>query len=129
MRKRIARAQVVALKNYAELMRRIIALLLATAVSSLALFPEDEPKPDFEIKILKVGVERGIFHLRGIAKNISGHTCTMGEISYNVFDAEGNAIGTLVAAKPNFQAGGTWRFDAVSGSNEGRYELIAANCY
>jgi len=53
----------------------------------------------------------------------------MAEISYNVFDAEGNAIGTLVAAKPIFLAGSTWKFDAVSGSNEGRYELMAANCY
>jgi hypothetical protein len=71
----------------------------------------------------------GIFHPRGIAKNISGRNCMMAEISYNVFDAEGNAIGTLVAAKPIFLAGSTWKFDAVSGSNEGRYELMAANCY
>jgi len=28
----------------------------------------------------------------------------MAEISYNVFDAEGNAIGTLIDAKPNFAA-------------------------
>jgi hypothetical protein len=110
-------------------MRSIIALLLAAAVSLPAVFPEEEYKPDFEIKIFKIGMERGIFHLRGIAKNISGRNCTMAEISYNVFDAEGNAIGTLVAAKPNFLAGSTWKFDAVSGSNEGRSELTAANCY
>lgn len=106
-------------------------LLLVVCLTSLNLFAEEhqEPQPDFEIKILKVGMEGGIFHLRGIAKNVSGRTCAMAEISYNVFDDEGNAIGTLTDAKPNFQAGSTWKFDAVSGSDEGRYELIAANCY
>jgi hypothetical protein len=80
-------------------------------------------------KFLKLAWNEESFICAVLQKTFQADTCTMGEISYNVFDAEGNAIGTLVAAKPNFLAGSTWKFDAVSGSNEGRYELTAANCY
>ena len=66
------------------------------------------------------------YAITGILTNNSGRDANSVMITYNLFDADNNQIGTAMATASNLKAGGTWKFKASSlkSTNEvARYEL------
>lgn len=105
-------------------MRPLILIWFA----SISMLRAEEEKV-FEITNLRASVEKGIFHLRGSAKNITGRRCSVAQLSYNVYNENNDNIGTLTDAKQNLAKDGIWHFDLVTGSEPGRYEFQTADCY
>lgn len=52
-------------------------------------------------------------YLSGTLKNNSGKECSYIQISFNLYDAEGNQIGTAMDNLNNLADGGTWKFKAM----------------
>lgn len=68
----------------------------------------------------------GFPHVRGIVKNTSSKTYSYLQITFNLFDAAGNQVGTASAVIRNLKAGGTWKFDAIgSGDNISKFEFAS----
>lgn len=66
------------------------------------------------------------YAITGILTNNSGRDANSVMVTYNLFDADNNQIGTAMATASNLKAGGTWKFKASSlkSTNEvARYEL------
>ena len=66
------------------------------------------------------------YAITGILTNNSGRDANSIMVTYNLFDADNNQIGTAMATASNLKAGGTWKFKASSlkSTNEvTRYEL------
>lgn len=66
------------------------------------------------------------YAITGILTNNSGRDANSIMVTYNLFDADNNQIGTAMATASNLKAGGTWKFKASSlkSTNEvARYEL------
>lgn len=52
-------------------------------------------------------------YLKGVIKNNSGKDCTYVQVTFNLYDAEGNQIGTALDNINNLEADGTWKFKAM----------------
>lgn len=52
-------------------------------------------------------------YLKGIIKNNSGKDCSYVQVTFNLYDAEGNQIGTALDNINNLEADGTWKFKAM----------------
>lgn len=66
------------------------------------------------------------YAVTGILTNNSGRDAGYIQVTYNLFDADNNQIGTAMANTNNLKAGGTWKFKASSLKNPSevaRYEL------
>lgn len=74
-----------------------------------------ESKEKFEL-VGEVETETDSFttYLRGIIKNNSGKDCTYVQVIFNLYDADGNQIGTAMDNINNLEADGTWKFSAIS---------------
>jgi len=55
--------------------------------------------------------------IEGVVRNISGKTFSYVQITYTIFDAQGNQIGTAIDTINNLGAGNTWRFSATFNLN------------
>lgn len=55
----------------------------------------------------------GFVHIKGTVKNNSGKDRSYLSITYNLYDAEGNQIGTAMDNINNLEKDGTWKFDAT----------------
>ena len=51
--------------------------------------------------------------ITGVLTNNTEDTLSYVQVSYNLFDADGNQIGTALANTNNLAADGTWKFEAV----------------
>ena len=66
------------------------------------------------------------YAITGILTNNSGRDADYVQVTYNLFDADNNQIGTAMANTSNLKAGGTWKFKASSLKNPSevaRFEL------
>ena len=72
--------------------------------------------PDLELVDNAVGEERDNFslYLTGTVRNNRDKDYSYAQITFNLYDAEGNQIGTAVDNINNFKAGGTWKFKAMA---------------
>lgn len=52
-------------------------------------------------------------YIEGTLKNNSGKEASYVQVSFNLFDAEGNQIGTALANTNNLAKDGTWKFKAL----------------
>lgn len=52
-------------------------------------------------------------YLTGTLKNNSGKECSYIQISFNLYDEDGNQIGTALDNLNNLADGGTWKFKAM----------------
>ena len=52
-------------------------------------------------------------YLKGIVKNNSGKDCTYVQVMFNLYDKDGNQIGTALANVNNLEKDGTWKFKAM----------------
>ena len=57
--------------------------------------------------------EYGSQYITGIIKNTSGSDKETIMISFTLYDADGNNIGTALATTSNLKDGGTWKFEAM----------------
>lgn len=57
--------------------------------------------------------EFGLQYITGVIKNTSGSDKEYIQISFTLYDADGNNIGTAFANTANLKDGGTWKFEAM----------------
>lgn len=57
--------------------------------------------------------ENYLTYIKGSFTNTSGKELTYVQLSYNLFDADGNQIGTAFANTSNLADGTTWKFEAM----------------
>lgn len=73
------------------------------------------------------------YYINGIIKNNSSKLCPFVQISFNLYDKDGNQIGVAFACINNFEPGGTWKFTAqgyVPNTYEIKsYKLVSVDVY
>ncbi|MGG7143971.1 FxLYD domain-containing protein [Clostridium nigeriense] len=52
-------------------------------------------------------------YLKGVIKNNSGKDCSYVQVTFNLYDSEGNQIGTALDNINNLESDGTWKFKAM----------------
>lgn len=52
-------------------------------------------------------------YLKGVIKNNSGKACSYVQVTFNLYDSEGNQIGTALDNINNLEVDGTWKFKAM----------------
>lgn len=67
--------------------------------------------------------------ITGILQNVSDQTYDYASISFNLYDAAGNQVGTADASIQNLKAGGTWKFSAVGFAPSARFELSSVTYF
>lgn len=88
--------------------------------------PKKEKKPDFEI-IGDIAHENDGFalYIKGTIKNNKGKNLSYAQVTFNLYDGEGNQIGTALDNISNFEKDGTWKFKAVGLETEAEsYKLV-----
>lgn len=71
-------------------------------------------------------------YLKGIIKNNSGKDCTYVQVTFNLYDKDGNQIGTALDNINNLEKDGTWKFKAMGVDVEGEiasYKLAEITGY
>ena len=58
-------------------------------------------------------------YYKGIIKNNSGKDCSYVQVTFNLYDADGNQIGTALDNINNLEKDGTWKFKAMGMDVEG----------
>lgn len=87
-----------------------------------------EQKEDFTLEGETQGAydEYGMsYSITGSIKNNTDHDASYVQVTFNLYDAQGNQIGTALDNINNLEAGGIWKFEAL-GLEEGiaSYRLI-----
>ena len=63
-------------------------------------------------------------YISGVIKNNSGKDCTYVQITFNLYDEDGNQIGTALDNINNLEKDGTWKFKAMGmGDGAASYKL------
>ena len=71
-------------------------------------------------------------YLKGVIKNNSGKDCTYVQVTFNLYDADGNQIGTALDNINNLEKDGTWKFKAMGMDVDGEiasYKLAEITGY
>ena len=65
-------------------------------------------------------------YIEGTIKNNTDKTYSYVQVTFNIFDANGNQLGTAVDNINNFQANGTWKYKAIGLTTEkvAKYEFV-----
>lgn len=61
----------------------------------------------------------GITYFKGIIKNNTDRDYSYAQITFKLFDKDGNQIGTALDNINSLEAGGTWKFKAMGDNTEG----------
>lgn len=73
------------------------------------------------------------YYICGIIKNNSSKLCPFVQISFNLYDKDGNQIGVAFAFINNFEPGGTWKFTAQGYVQDVKdiksYKLVTVDVY
>lgn len=74
-----------------------------------------EAKKDFELKG-EVTVEKDTFatYFSGVVVNNKNRDLAYAQITFNLYDADGNLVGTALDNVNNLKAGGSWKFKAMA---------------
>lgn len=75
---------------------------------------EPEPQAKYVISDEEAVVDEFSYKITGILTNNSGRDCSYVQVEYNLYDADGNQIGTALANINNLKDGGTWKFEAFA---------------
>ncbi len=59
------------------------------------------------------------FYIRGTLKNNKSRDLSYAQVTFNLYDADGNQIGTAFDNINNWEAGGTWKFKAMGIGEDG----------
>ncbi|RJE47924.1 hypothetical protein A7K50_01390 [Dehalobacter sp. MCB1] len=77
------------------------------------------PVKDFEIVgDLTTQHDQFAFYISGTLKNNTKKLYSYAQITFNLYDSNGNQIGMALANVNNFEAGGTWKFKAMGMGGE-----------
>lgn len=81
---------------------------------------ESVKKEKYEI-IGDVTSEKDAFgvYIKGTLKNNSGRDCSYLQVTFNLYDKDGNQIGTALDNINNLEKDGTWKFKAMGIDSEG----------
>ena len=71
-----------------------------------------EPADKYSIDGEELGGDAYSCKISGVYTNKAGKDLSYVQVSYNLFDADGNQIGTALANTNNLADGGTWKFEA-----------------
>lgn len=76
---------------------------------------KEEKKEKFEI-VGDVTSESDQFatYISGVIKNNSGKDCSYVQVTFNMYDADGNQVGTALDNINNLEKDGTWKFKAMA---------------
>ena len=79
-----------------------------------------EPADKYTIEGEELSGDEYSCKVTGTFTNTSGSELGYVQVSYNLFDADGNQVGTALANTSNLADGGTWKFEAfgTKGTNE-----------
>lgn len=88
--------------------------------------PKKEKKPDFEIVGDITSEDDGFaLYIIGTIKNNKGKTLSYAQVTFNLYDDEGNQIGTAIDNINNFEKDGTWKFKAMGLETDAKsYKLV-----
>ncbi|CEN87283.1 FxLYD domain-containing protein [Paraclostridium sordellii] len=59
-------------------------------------------------------------YITGVIKNNSGRDCTYVQVTFNLYDTDGNQVGTALANINNLEKDGTWKFKAMGMNVDGQ---------
>lgn len=88
--------------------------------------PKKEKKPDFEI-VGDITSENDGFalYIKGTIKNNKGRDLSYAQVTFNLYDEEGNQVGTALDNINNLEKDGTWKFKAIGLETEATsYKLV-----
>ena len=75
---------------------------------------EKAPVDDYEfIGDLTTEGDQFAVYIIGTVKNNKGHDLSYAQITFNLYDADGNQLGTALANINNWEKDGTWKFKAM----------------
>lgn len=58
-------------------------------------------------------------YITGVVRNNSGKDCSYAQITYNLYDKDGNQVGTAMDNINNLEKDGTWKFKALAFAENG----------
>lgn len=83
-----------------------------------------ETKEDFTLEGETTGYYDGFaFYIEGSIKNNTDQDKSYVQVTFILYDAEGNQIGSAMDNINNLKAGGTWKFKAMGMEDAASYEL------
>ena len=83
-----------------------------------------ETKEDFTLEGETTGYYDGFaFYIEGTIKNNTDQDKSYVQVTFILYDAEGNQIGSAMDNINNLKAGGTWKFKAMGMEEAASYEL------
>lgn len=97
----------------------IFIIIIAIFIIGIATSGNDK-KTKIEKFTIVEGTEKGyadssniFYYIEGTVKNNTDKTYSYLQVTYNVYDTEGNNLGTCLANNNNVEANGTWKFKAI----------------
>lgn len=99
---------------------------ISNAAKTISGIVENANKEKFTLESAElVKGEWGSRSIEGTIKNNTNETCSYVQVVFNLFDAEGNQIGTAMDNLNYLQANGTWKYKATAFTTEdfAKYEL------
>lgn len=93
--------------------------------------PVETPKPKEQFTVLEHHAEKdstGYIKIKGKIKNNTDKTFGYVQVEINLFDAQGNQIGSALDNLNNFGAGATWSFEALGLTDKAvKYQIVEVN--
>ncbi|MEG0366320.1 MAG: FxLYD domain-containing protein [Coprobacillus sp.] len=87
----------------------------------------EEKKEDFTIEGKTTGAydsSKFAYYIEGTIKNNTDEDKSYVQVTFNLFDKEGNQLGTAMTNINDLKAGGTWKFKAMGMKKDiAKYEL------
>ena len=92
----------------------------------------NEKEDKFVVSDLKQSKDQFGYYIEGTVKNNSGKEAGYIQVSFNLFDKDGNQVGTAIDNTTNLAKDGTWKFKAIgidSNNNIASYKLAEVTGY
>lgn len=94
---------------------------------------KEEKKEDFTIEGKTKGAYDSLkmgYYIEGTIKNNTDKEKSYVQVTFNLFDKDGNQLGTALANINDLKAGGTWKFKAMGMEKDiAKYELSEITGY
>lgn len=92
----------------------------------------NEKEDKYIVSDLKQSNDQFGYYIEGSVKNNSGKEANYIQVSFNLYDKDGNQVGTAVDNTTNLAKDGTWKFKAIgldSDKNVASYKLVEVTGY
>lgn len=83
---------------------------------------ESKPKYEFVEEPTMTDGGYGTYYIEGVIKNNTSFDKDYIQVSFTLYDADGNNLGTALANTNNLKADGTWKFKAMGISTSAEVE-------